>query len=256
MLPAFGDRPLDQITVREIDDYRIRKLATGKRPLNRKTVNNHLAVLRRVYTVAHRWGLVQHIPFIKLMTKRELRESPADFLTFEQADDFLAAIDRLYPDHWLFVFTALRTGVRLGELRGLRWQETDLDRGQILVSRSFSRDAYAQDLARDPNHPEPGVRMPKWGRMRSVPLPSDALAALRHQRARSTHRLVFPALPTNRPLVGNFRSVHSIRAALFRCCQRAKLKPTHMHMLRHTYASHLAMKGVNIRAVQVRRQCP
>jgi hypothetical protein len=59
LLPAFGRFKLDEITLREIEDYKARKLATALSP---KSINNHLTVLRKVLSVAVDWELLSHVP--------------------------------------------------------------------------------------------------------------------------------------------------------------------------------------------------
>ncbi len=93
-----------------------------------------------------------------------------------------------------------------------------------------------------------GVRAPKWGKVRTVPLPRDVLAELAQARAAANGRLVFPG---DGSLAGGFRSRHRIAKAIGRAAERGGLnKHVHPHMLRHTYASHLVMRGVNLRVVQ------
>ena len=244
LLPAFGGLRLDQITTEAVDAYRVRKVASG---LARKTVGNHMAVLRRVFTVAKRWHLVGEAPYMPLPSKRELLGRPADFLTFEESEAFLAMVRRLYPRDYLLCWLALCSGLRLGELRALRWQEVRFAESAVLVSRSVTDAAYREDLAAGVRE-DVGVRVPKWGKIRTVSLPRDLVEALSQARESSSSALVFPGRGRQ---AGGYRSRSSVEKMVTRAAARGGLgKHVHVHMLRHTYASHLVMRGVDLRTVQ------
>ncbi len=91
-----------------------------------------------------------------------------------------------------------------------------------------------------------GIRAPKWGKIRQVALPWDVVGALEVAKTRATSPLVFPG-----PMVGGYRGKSSISKVIERAAKRGNLgKHVHPHMLRHSYASHLVMRGVNLRVVQ------
>jgi integrase len=126
------------------------------------------------------------------------------------------------------MLTAMRTGLRIGELRALRWQDVDLVAGKLLV-----RKAAAKQI----------VGSPKSRRSRDVELGRevrDALKAHRHLRG----ELVF-CHATGRMLTEN-----ECKHPLWRACRRARLRIIGWHTLRHTFASHLVMRGAPLKAVQ------
>ena len=219
LLPAFGRYKLDEITLRDIEGYKARKLATGLSP---KSVNNHLTILRKTLSVAVDWELLSHVPKVKWM------RGPApefDFLDFGESERFLEAAD---PE-WRPMFTlAVRTGLRIGELRALRWDDVDLVAGRLVVRRTVWR-----------GH----VGTPKSGRNREMPLSDDALKGLKAQR-HLRGELVFCA-EGGRELQEN-----ECKWPLWRACKRAGLRRIGWHALRHTFASHLVMRGVPLKAVQ------
>ncbi len=158
LVPAFGRFRLDEIGMRDIETYKAKKLADGLKP---KSVNNHLTMLRKALSVAVDWELLSHVPKVHWLKGPQ---PEFDFLSFEEADRFLQAAD---PE-WQPMFTlALRTGLRLGELRALRWDDVDLVAGRLMVRRCDWR-----------GH----LGTPKSGRNRELPLSGDALAALKAQR--------------------------------------------------------------------------
>jgi len=146
LTPSFGSKRLHDITYAAIQDY-----AAGKAmKLSKKTVNNHLTVLRRLLVVAKKRGLIQAVPEIEWL---KAPDPEFDFLDFEEAERLLAAADE---GEWrTMILVALRTGMRQGEILALRWEDVDLVKGQLSVRRSVTRDI---------------ITTPKSGRSRDVPL--------------------------------------------------------------------------------------
>ncbi|RJO73119.1 MAG: site-specific integrase [Myxococcales bacterium] len=219
LIPSFGDLPLDRIGKREIKQYRGAKLKAGYNP---KTINNHVAVLRRMLAEAEELEIIRYVPSV-----RRLPVGPAklDFLSFEEADRLIQAAD----GEWrTMVLVALKTGLRQGELLGLQWADINFETGQMQVSRSVFRGQ---------------VGTPKSNRGRSVPLCDDVLEALEAHRHRRG-----PYVFCNGK--GRLLTDNLCKAPLIRAWKGAGLRPVSWHMLRHTFASHLVMKGAHIRAVQ------
>jgi integrase len=150
---------------------------------------------------------------------------PFDFLTFDEADRFADAAEGQWR---VMVVVALNTGLRRGELLALRWENVDLVAGRLLVRRNVWRKV---------------VGTPKSGRTREVPLNDRALQALRgHRHLRGP--LVFCEED------GSQLSAQMAEAAITRTSKRAGLRKIGWHTARHTFASHLVMKGVPLKAVQ------
>ncbi len=230
--PALGDQRADRITARAIDRFTA-KLQAGelsRRPLKHNSVANILGLLRRMLNVAKRWGYLDEVPEISTLKTKPQRLEDHKWLTQQEAAMLLAATE---PE-WIPVVTlAVRTGLRVGELQGLRWSDVDLDGERLVVHRSWS------DQLQD-------VGPPKGGRPREVPLTWDVLAALRpHQGKRRDDAFVFgdADYPFNQD---------ELRRALGRARQAAGLsKHLHIHMLRHTWASHCVLRGVPSRVVMM-----
>lgn len=216
----FGDLRIDEIEVEHIEKYKAKKLK-GKR--SAKTVNNHLTVLHRLFVVACEWKKLSHAPTIRWL---KAPEPEFDFLTFTEADALVAhALSAARP----LIVTGLRTGLRLGELLALRWDDVDLVAGRIVVRRSVTGGI---------------VGTPKSGRKREVPLSQQALDTLREHREVTPGVLVFPGER------GAMLDKGKTKWKLWTSCKRAGLRRIGWHVLRHTFASHLAMRGAPLKAIQ------
>lgn len=233
IVPAIGHLRLDQVTYAVIEDL---KLALSRKPaharkenndeprptLKAKSINNVLTVLRRMLVIARKRGLIATVPEIDW-----LRAPPQefDFLDFEEADRLLAAVD----EEWrTMVLVALRTGMRMGELIALRWQDVDLVAGKVTVKQNVVKGRLGT---------------PKSGKAREIALSNDTVAALKaHRHLRGP--LVFCTMD------GRMLKYTELRHPLWRACRRAGLRPVQWHVCRHSFASHLVMRGVPLKAVQ------
>ncbi|MFP6890217.1 MAG: site-specific integrase, partial [Nitrospinota bacterium] len=87
------------------------------------------------------------------------------------------------------------------------------------------------------------IGTPKSGRSREVPLSDQALSALKgHRHLRGN--LVFCTEK------GGLLTDGSCKWPVWRACRRAGIRRTGWHVLRHTFASHLVMRGAPLKAVQ------
>lgn len=218
LIPAFGKLRLDKIGSREIERFKAKKVKDGLKPA---TINNRLTVLRKMLTTAQEWGIIETVPRF-----RWLRKPPPefDFFDFDEADRLVAAAE---PEWRTMILTALKTGLRLGELRALRWDDVDLVARKLVVRRNLVNGHYGT---------------PKNGKSREIPLCDSLVAALKAHR-HLKGELVF-CDEYGDPVV------QYTRHPLWRACQRAGLRKVRWHVLRHTFASHLAMRGASARSIQ------
>ncbi len=223
LLPALGHKRLDRITRRDLDTYVAAKREVG---LAASTINGHLMVLSALMRCAVEWRELDAVPkFPRLKTPpREF-----DWLRPAEADALLAAVAD--GPKWSALFTlALRTGLRRGELLALQWADVDFERRAVDVRHSVYRRR---------------VGSTKGNRRRTVPLTTDALAALRVWRPHSPGRWVFPG-----PDGEVQRSPNRVNRALDHALTAAGLRHVRVHDLRHSFASHLVLRGVSLRVIQ------
>jgi integrase len=214
---------IDKIGVAEVERFKASQIAKKTRTgtTMAKTINNRLTVLRRMLVIAMDWNLLAFVPRVRLM---KTPAPPFRFLSFTEADQVLAD-----AGEWRsMVLVALRTGLRHGELLALRWEDVDLQNSRLVVRRTVWR----------------GIEgTPKGGRSREVPLSGEAVAALRELPSRFRKAYVFGT--------GDRRLTHGeTKWPLWSICKRVGIDRFGWHVLRHTFASQLVMKGVPLKAVQ------
>jgi integrase len=123
---------------------------------------------------------------------------------------------------YLLVLLAGEAGLRLGEMVALKWSDINFAKNQVCVQRSAWRGQIAS---------------PKGGRLRYVPLTTRLAAALREHRHLRGPLVLYQddgSSPLTEGLVQGF---------VQRAARRVGLQNNGPHMLRHTFCSHLAMRG-------------
>lgn len=219
LLPVFGELPLNKIGAEDIERYK----ASMRDRVSSKTINNHLTVLRKCLQTACDWGKLKDVPKI---TWLRCNPPERDFLTIEESVQLVKAA--VGEPHWYaFILLALRTGMRLGEMFGLEWQNVDFQQSVITIRRSIV---------------EGNVSSPKTHRERKVAFPKsvgDALKVI----GPCSEGLIFHR-DDGRPLS------HGIAEhALNRMLERAGLRHIGWHALRHSCASQMAqLSGSSLEA--------
>jgi len=232
LIPAFGGMRLDEIRVAQIEDFKadMRKKVSGKgkrkKPLSPKTINNALTCLRKLLATAAEQGVIEHVPSIKWL---KVEKPPFDFLSFDEAERLISSAE---PEWRTMVALALKSGLRLGELMGLQWSDLDLTTGRLTVRRNIWRGV---------------TNTPKGGRSRTVDLPATMVRMLKeHRHLKGPY--VFSDT-TGAPLTeGDCK--WPLRRALTRAGISRDEGLIGWHDLRHTYASHLVMRGTPLKVVQ------
>jgi integrase len=202
-----------------------------------KTIRNVHGVLSKALGDAERWGLASRNP-ARLADPPAVTRPRVRVWSPEQTRAFLATVaaDRLFAA-WLLAVT---TGMRRGELLGLRWADVDLDVGVVRV---------AQARVRAGNRVEAGEPKTARGR-RTIALDPATVAALRQHRTRQAQeRLLADPSDIDSGLVFTMPDgapIHPNRFSLwFRTRVRAANLPAiRLHDLRHSYATAGLAAGV------------
>ncbi len=229
--PHIGKLALDDVLQRHIDDI---LTAWANDKAEAKTINTRLGTLRRMFVMAVEWELLAKVPRMKM---RKVHQKAPRFLSEDEARRLIDAADVGWRS---MVVVALRTGLRVGELRGLQWGDIDMSRGMLTVKRT------------DPGRPMMEATNPKGGNARYLPLTPDAKAALLEVRPDSPRSTawVWPAPRWRGARIDRARSEKGCYHALQRASEKSGVDDVGWHTLRHTYASWLVMRGVPMRVVQ------
>jgi integrase len=233
--PFFGSRDLAKIEPEDIERY----IAVKRRILAIKTIRNHLGTMHSVFELGLRKQWCQKNP-VKLADRPVIKKTETRIKFLEQSElekvvltsypkDAFGAIE---PTLYL---TAAMTGLRQGELLGLRWRDVDFDARRVRVVAPYVRGEF-----NDPKSEGSGRSVPMAERV------SDALSVLReHSLYRTDGELVFAHPESGQPL-DRSKLVRRFKDAL----QRAEVRRVTFHELRHTFGTRMAAAGVPLRTIQ------
>jgi integrase len=212
-----GDQPISVISSRDMEFYIMKRGES----LRAASINIELRAFRTFFNTLKRWEAITKNPCDGIKPVRTAESTPA-YLSTEQLKGLILSI----RDPWLkeIVIFASMTGLRLGELLNLKWEEVDVERKTILIQSSV-------------------VYNVKFGKIRTIPLNETAVELLR-ARTR-TSQYVFTGKRGGRA-DANFVS------RKFRVAVRAANvdKRIHFHSLRHTFASLLVRNNTSLYQVQ------
>lgn len=242
LVSDFGNLPLKNFTLQLIENYQSRKLAQPRPPLKGSkisrpplalaTINRQLACIKHMFTKASDWNMVsdatcKQVHKVKLGKENNRRDK---FLSAEEIQALLDACDsnvisitgktiqqkqaHLKP----IIIFALNTGCRKDEILSLKWENVDLKHGFINLVET------------------------KNGDRRQIPI-NDTL---RETLKGLTRRLDVPFVFHDPETGKRFQDIHrSFNTA----CRKAGIHDFVFHSLRHTFASHLVMAGVDLTTV-------
>jgi integrase len=226
LVPEFGaETPLDSMTTERIDSYRERLLAEAH--LSRRSIQKVLVLLHGIMKRAKRRKWIATNPAEDAERVSVKRSGDFNVLT---PDQVLAVARAAESEHDAATFTvAAFTGLRMGELRALRWADVDFAAQTVFVRGSYTNGSQA-------------ARAPKSGHLRSVPLIEQAIVALdglsRRELFTEPGDLVFPG-PT-----GDFLDDGPLRDRFYAALEAAELghlrdgtRPIVFHDLRHTFGT-------------------
>ena len=239
VVAELGDAWLQKLTPEKVQAFYTKKLSSG---LSSKVVHEIHGVLHLALKNAVRWGLIAR-NVCDLVTAPRIVSREMVPLTMEQANALMNHV----RGHRLEVLLALAvvTGMRRGELLALRWADIDLKRSKLVVLHSV-------DFIAGHGYVE-GKPKTAAGR-RAVSLPAFLLEMLQVHRVQQLEQksavsdwvendLVFPNHK------GSYMHPTHMAESFKKLLEEAGLPPMRFHDLRHSAATILLARGVNIKVV-------
>ena len=217
----FGKKTFAQISPLLIERFkkeRRESLTIHGKQRSPASVNRELEVLSRILSMAVDNGIIESNPARKVK-KLRLDNMRKRYLTLEEEQRLFAVLTGRRSHLKPVVVLAIHTGMRRGELLGLRWQNVDFARGLIYVTNT------------------------KTGHDREVPMNSLVRETLLElQRAGGEHEYVFTNSKTG-------INLSEVKRGFTSACRDAEINDLRFHDLRHTTGTRLADAGTDAFAI-------
>ena len=188
-----------------------------------RTINAEMIVLRMMFRLAMQWGYSKENPTDGVSRLRLPKKNPPQYLTEEQCKTLLEN-----SGEWFYsiIYTFLNTGMRKSELENLQWDDIDFKRNKIRI------------VVKDDWSPKTNER--------EIPINNGLYDVLQKQRNRvKGSKYVFSDEHGNKIYQNRLRKK---LMSLTKKCGFPEI--TQIHSLRHTFASHLVMRGVDLVTVK------
>lgn len=243
-VPVFG-----AVRLTDLSQIHVRRMVNAMKAegLAASTIRHACGVLSAAMNCAVSAKLIRENP-VSGVKRPKLAKSEFCVIDRPQIPRFveLAGQDRTCAGALVFL---LQTGMRCGEMCGLRWEDVDLDRGRIAVRRQL----YA------PSHARAEFRPPKNDEQRELVILPETVAMLRaHRKAQLEQRVSRADWRENditRDLVfrsrrGDYLTEHAVYMAVKKIGAAMGLPDLRPHDLRHSYAVAALRSGVDVKTVQ------
>jgi integrase len=235
LVAFFGTSKLCKIERNKVLEFRVARLKT----VSKATVNRELSVLRHMFNVAIDQNIVATNPARGGIGMKAFKEQGRErYLEMSEVEALLTAIqarivknssDKMRASarkSWQYLHTAvvmaLHTGMRKGEILGLRWENVNWERKTLLLLDT------------------------KNGESRRLPIDSILLRELSEHRSRVKNEdWVFPSFDND----GKVVPMADVKGSFGRVLKDAGITNFRFHDMRHTFASHYMMKGGQLYAL-------
>jgi integrase len=218
ILPRYGHLRLD-----EFNNVRVAELKTELSSVGWSCGNGVLRALTNLLRVAIEFGELEAMPCTVKTFRRDSKER--EYYGFAVYEQLLATAS---PEQTIMILLGAEAGLRAGEIAAVEWRDCDFDRGVLTIARAIWKGE---------------IGLPKSNKIRRVPMSERLIRALKAYRHLRGPRVLYRenGLTHNRASLSDW--LREAEAA-------AGLPVTgHVHALRHTFCSHLALVGTDVRTI-------
>jgi integrase len=213
----FGRVPLASFNSRLLERWQTELMEDG---LENSTINRKMTTLKSMFTKAKEWGMCSKDVLEKVRAVKALTDS-GERLRYLSYDECRALLLACEGDVRNIVLTALTTGMRKTEIFKLEWKKNIDLKHKFILLRSGET---------------------KSGKMRQLPICSSLFNVMEEWLEQATTPYVFPNPRTGKPY-------YSIQKRWTAAVAKVEIEDFHFHDLRHTYASHMVMRGTPLATV-------
>ena len=237
LLPAFGN--LTTVTEKGVQDFVLHKLNGG---LSQKTIKDMLIVLRMILKYGAKKNYYVYAPIdVIFPTDRERQE--LEVLSIANQKKIMRFVEENFTFRNLGIFICLSTGVRIGEICALTWEDIDTENGIIHIRKTIQR-IYIRE--NDIRHTELIIDTPKTATsIRDIPMTKNLLSVLKPLRKVVNENffvLTNDITPTEPRTYRNYYK---------KLLVKLHIPPIKFHGLRHSFATRCIESHCDYKTVSV-----
>lgn len=237
ILPRFGE--MKEVKEEDVQTFALEKLNAG---LNEKTIKDIIIVLKMILKFAVKNG---YLDYVQIDVKFPTNQQKKELEVFSKSDQkkFMNYLRDNFTFKNLGIFICLSTGMRIGEICGLRWQDVDVDDGVIMVRHTLQR-IYILDEGE--KHTEIILDTPKTSNsIRDIPMSSELLRIMKQFNKVVNDDYFVISNDINPIEPRTYRNYYK------RLCKKLDIPELKFHGLRHSFATRCIEANGDYKTVSV-----